>query len=189
MPVDDDELLDPAPPWRSKSDFVWLWHGCGGKAADSILGVGVSLDFSRPCLDFGRGFYTTTSRKQADFWAWECERRKNKKIDRDPVVVGFKIKRERLANLCSLAFVDGSSDNEDYWSFVQHCRLSDRAPHRYHAEDALPPYDVVFGPVAGQWRQRIHMPQCDQVAFHTDAAVYVLNEAVTLNHTVREDVK
>lgn len=49
-----------------------VYHGCSEKAADSLLANGlnaINLTIGRVGLDFGKGFYTTTSPDQAASWA------------------------------------------------------------------------------------------------------------------------
>ncbi len=81
-------------------------------------------------------------------------------------------------------FVRGDYDDVDYWSLVQHCRQSQNAK-RGKAEvvhDHNGPnqgwYDVVFGPVAANWKQRSLMANTDQIGFHTPAALGLLNDLI-----------
>ncbi|HYV34239.1 MAG TPA: hypothetical protein VE988_00960 [Gemmataceae bacterium] len=83
-----------------------------------------------------------------------------------------------LDKLLSLAFVTGSYDNEDYWSLVQHCRQSTPATVYNHARLPGAWYDVVLGPVAAFWQQRVAMQDADQFSFHTKAGIDILDALI-----------
>jgi hypothetical protein len=91
-----------------------------------------------------------------------------------PGVVEFRVSRDSLAGLDTEWFVLGNFDAEDFWSFVFHCR-SGRSAHGRATNNGW--YDVVVGPVAASWRQRVALQGYDQVSFHTDVVVDVLNTA------------
>jgi hypothetical protein len=88
--------------------------------------------------------------------------------------------------LLSLHFVLGDYGNEDYWSLVQHCRQS-VPPDPTTGKGGVvndhrrPPggwYDLVTGPVAAFWQQRVAMNDADQVSFHTKSGVTLLNRLI-----------
>src|SRR5262245_6595774 len=149
------------------NDDLVLYHGTDdGQGA--AFAHGLDLSRCRAATDFGRGFYTTTSEHQAKQWA-NATRERN--LPQNPgvraVVLSFKVPRDTLAHLESLVFV---VDNPDYWSLVNYCR-GGSSPH----DRRVPPqrsaeYDVVYGPVA-LWRQQLVIKDCDQVSFHTVAAL------------------
>ena len=58
--------LHPPPPWAGSefSRFVELWHGCLRSDVKSIR-AGIDPTLGNPVTDFGRGFYTSTVRRQA----------------------------------------------------------------------------------------------------------------------------
>jgi len=171
-----DNILSPAPKWEPpRRDLVRLWHGCRRVDAESILSRGVDLTFSRDATDFGRGFYTTTVKRQSTFWAWERSARRASATGFAPTVLWIDLDRRAMASLDMLAFGDAHVDAQDYWSFVQHCRTV-RIPQHHGGPSRL--YDIVIGPVAGFWRQRLVIPACDQVSFHTQSAVDCLNHAI-----------
>lgn len=156
-----------------------LYHGTSSLTLVGSAGLiqGISASFfvpnlvlCRPFTDFGQGFYTTTSLGQARERANARARRAAKPRRRGvapAVVLGFKVDRDWLASLESLVFL---RDIQDYWSFVTACRtglsLHGRAAGRG-------PFDVVYGPVT-IWPQRLVIADCDQVSFHTQAAVQAL---------------
>lgn len=182
-----DELY-PLEPWTGKPPKRWnqtghaitLWHGTADRFVDGIR-KGIDLNFSRTRLDFGRGFYTTTFRDQADLWA---ERAALRKVGSRPVVLEYRIAWERLAPLDSLIFVRPEPDNEFFWSLVTHCRNSPKdAPvldpvfsHQYRVAEGRFWYDMVCGPVAAKsGRTRQVWPKFDQFSFHTGRATAILD--------------
>jgi hypothetical protein len=171
------ELLDhPPPPWTNQE--LVLFHGTTLNAASSIVDSGVDLTRSRPGGDFGRGFYTTTLERQARQWARKKQRQRSiLRPEEQAAVVELSIWRNEFAVLEFLAFVDGSDQALDYWSFVHWCRRGglthNRQPdHAFRAGF----YDCVIGPVAGDWEQNLTIPG-DQISFHTQIAEDFLNNS------------
>ena len=158
----DSEVL----AWTNQ-DLV-LYHGTDEAAAASITANGVSLRFSRAFLDFGRGFYMTTSREQAAQWARQRSRLPN---STPPTLMRAAINRNALAGLDALSFVRGSYDAPDFWSFVDYCRRGGDA----HGRPGW--YDIVSGPVSLVTfpRRRIRR-NSDQLSFHTAKALTILNK-------------
>ncbi|MGA2583085.1 MAG: DUF3990 domain-containing protein [Tepidisphaeraceae bacterium] len=183
-------LLNEAPDWDGdKAKYVVLWHGCTDVDRQSIETTGIDLSKSRVNLDFGRGFYTTTRQRQAEHWAVKCfDRPSVVKQDNGPVTLRFRVERAKLASLLSLHFVLANYESEDYWSFVQHCRQSRPSKHGKPAEihDHRGPvkerggnwYDLVYGPVVADWKQRMAFMDVDQASFQTIAAVELLNAMI-----------
>lgn len=153
------------------------------------------IDLSRCVVntDFGRGFYTTTLERQARHWAWirfYSWRSKNPTATgNQPVTLRFRVRRysmvrsksplnRGLDSLTSLTFVRGDYQNEDYWSLVQHCRQSTTDLVHDHKRSPSGWYDLVSGPVAAFWEQRVAMNDSDQFSFHTEAAVRLLNALI-----------
>lgn len=185
-------LLNPAPPWTGslpapwlarRSRYVVLWHGCTTEDKNAIEANGVDPARGRPDTDFGRGFYTTTMKRQARHWAWSrytAVRADNpRKTAIQPVVLWFRVDRHELAGLTWISFGSGDYYNEEFWSLVQHCRQSIplSAPSPRTVNDHGGPvaddgnwYDVACGPVAARWEQRSALLDSDQVSFHTRRA-------------------
>ncbi|MFN8633258.1 MAG: DUF3990 domain-containing protein [Chloroflexota bacterium] len=135
----------------------------------SIL-AGIDLSLAQDGRDFGRGFYTTTLLRQASFWAENLANRT--RAAHEPAVIAFDVDLHALSRLDSIAFARGAFDADAFWSFVWHCRQ--RALD--HGRDANGGwYDLVVGPVAAAWRQRAQVGDYDQLSFHTDRAVSLLN--------------
>jgi len=178
-------ILNPAPPWQpDRSEFIILWHGCTVFDKDEIEQYGIDLKKCRVNADFGRGFYTTTLERQARHWAWhryyEWQGNNPGKPGNRPVVLRFRVKRygrEGLDELSSLQFVLGDYDNEDFWSLVQHCRQSTAQTINDHKRLPGGWYDIVCGPVAAFWTQRVAMNGADQFSFHENGAI-VLNDLI-----------
>jgi Protein of unknown function (DUF3990) len=175
------------PAWTTINTHLTLYHGCVVRRAASIRG-GVQHRRGRPDTDFGRGFYTTTRRHQAEDWArevyWDLYTAGNP-LD-PPAVVKFVVPLAELAGLNSLAFVQGDSTCATFWSFIHHCRAGNSHAHPIR----IPPedwYDMVAGPVTS-WPPKSGLPlYChgtyngldweafDQFSFHADVATDVLN--------------
>ncbi len=193
-------LLAPyrAPAWKpDRSEFITLWHGTLSIYRQGIEG-GIDLSRCAVDTDFGQGFYTTTTERQARLWAWDRYNRWRynplNATGARPVVLRFRVRRystvagavgkdQGLDSLDMLDFVRGGFDNEDFWSLVQHCRFSTPAgPNgqppaviRNHRRVPGKWYDVVAGPVSAFWDQRVAMADSDQYSFHTDDAIAVLD--------------
>ena len=166
------------PVWTNQD--ISLYHGTLAQYADLIILNGVlppsANPSSRTDVDFGVGFYTTTLMRQAEAWAHVKVAAALVGVPPNPGVVEFTVRREGLALLDCVWFVGGEFDAEDFWSLVFHCRGGGSA-HSRPASTKNGWYDVVVGPVASFWRQRVSLQGYDQVSFHTDDAVRVLNGA------------
>jgi hypothetical protein len=90
-----------------------------------------------------------------------------------PAVIELTISRVSLAALDALVFVRGDFDAEDFWSLVHHCRKGALD----HGRSSSGYYDVVYGPVAAFWNQRMIVADADQISFHTARAENVLNSS------------
>jgi len=139
----------------------------------------------RPNTDFGRGFYTTTLEHQARQWAWlqhySVPLRERGKSGNQPVAMWFRVEWLDIAKLQSLALSISDHTYDPYWSLVFHCRSSPPAgPANDHcrAGASSPWYDMISGPVAAMWRQRVAMPDTDQYSFHTADGVSVFNHLI-----------
>src|SRR5215469_5892560 len=103
-------------PWTNGP--VTVYHGYHDVSAASIR-TRINTAHSRKRTDFGVGFYTTTSYRQAAFWAnaqYTRARRKRRPATY-AIVLQFDLPRIPLGNLSSLVFVIENS-NPDYWDFV-----------------------------------------------------------------------
>ena len=176
------------PLWATIGTHVELWHGCLDEDAKNIAANGVDLAHSRNDIDFGRGFYTTTSRDQA---ADRANRKYANLLLRQrallrPAVLRFQIPLDELAKLESLMFVRGDFRHNSFWSLVHHCRSSTATSTRTHLHPgrAAPGdwYDLVCGPLARVWppRGRIVLPGSDQFSFHTAPAIAILNAVIAV---------
>jgi hypothetical protein len=157
--------LSDIPPWTDQ-DIV-LYHGTLDVNVASILNA-VDLAQCRHLTDFGRGFYTTTNRQQAQRWAIGLELQSSTGV---AAVVQFTLERNDLAALDCLFFVRGGPNAIDFWSFVQYCRTTTADHNRAHTQW----YDIVVGPVTGSWKKQTVIPDGDQISFHTPRAAAVLD--------------
>jgi hypothetical protein len=153
------------PLWTNQP--LTLYHGTLDIHIPSILQA-VDVRFGRIGADFGPGFYTTTVDRQALSWAWQLAQRRPGSV---PAIVRFDVDRDASATLDCMWFVRGTFDADDFWSMVFSCRQG-AAGHGRSANQGW--YDVVVGPVAASWRQRLIIYDADQVSFHTPRAAQVL---------------
>ncbi len=171
-----------------------LWHGCTARDAVQIQKK-IDLNKSRCDADFGRGFYLTSLERQARQWAWYrfYSLSPRQRSGTTAQVLKFRVPRAKLARLEFLAFVLPSYDNLDLWSLVQHCRQSPPAPghhHHNHPDASARPdgwYDMVIGPVAAFWQQRVAMVDADQISFHTKKAVDILQGLIKSGNSGNHD--
>lgn len=183
------------PPWEGAEARITLWHGTSSDNLPSIL-AGVDPTKGERASDFGRGFYTTTSQGQAEFWAENRvlkHRLANTASILEAGIIWFRVPLTRLAPLHSIAFVRPEPDNELFWSLVCDCREFPPGPtpdpkkytHRYPHPDGGTMYDMVVGPVAADWstkkkpvfRRRVYA-RYDQFSFHTPAAAAIFNDLI-----------
>ena len=162
------------------NDPLVLYHGCDDTSAASITTPagnrphGINVSHSRPLTDFGRGFYTTTSLHQAKNWAnIRCKRLNGAPGQANALatILQFNVDRDALSKKELLTFV---IEGQDFWDFVSYCRLGS-GPHRpvSAGRPAATNYDIIFGPVS-VWPQTLILSSCDQVSFHTPAALAIL---------------
>lgn len=104
-----------------------LYHGSNVEVREPKILV------TNRALDFGAGFYTTSSKAQATRWAeLQAQRRKTGK----PIVSAFEFDEAALSSLSVLSF---EAANSSWLNFV--------AQNRKHAYSG-PTHDIVIGPVA-----------------------------------------
>jgi hypothetical protein len=157
--------LPGIPIWNDR-DIV-LYHGTLEMHVASIL-QGIDLNQCKDFRDFGRGFYTTTKRAQAERWANGLAVQTAGSV---PADIEFIVERNGLTLLDTLFFVRGAATAVDFWSFVQFCRSSATDHGRAHTLW----YDLVVGPVMGSQRKQTVIPDGDQISFHTPLATAVLD--------------
>jgi hypothetical protein len=66
----------------------------------------------------------------------------------------------------------GAATARYFWSFVQYRKTLHGDHRRIYAAGY---YDIVAGPVPGDWKKQSVIGDSDQVSFHTASAVDVLN--------------
>jgi hypothetical protein len=148
---------------------IMLFHGTTLASTHDIRGGGIDLAKCQNNTDFGRGFYTTTVERNA----WKMAKKKVDRVGGQQAVVQLRLDRDQLGSLKTIAFVRGSVDAIDFWSFVYSCRNG--LPF---SAGPLGIYDVAYGPVALYWggpeNSRIYKGY-DQISFHTQRAMEILN--------------
>jgi hypothetical protein len=162
-------IVFPPPPW-SNQDII-VYHGTVNTIAATIMKSGIVVGRGKPNTDFGPGFYTSTSKRQAQMWAAQISATRS---GTTPAVIKIKISRLQLAKLDTIAFVRGDFAAKDYWSLIHYCR---KGALDHGRTGPTPYYDVVYGPVAAFWNQRMIIAGADQISFHTVAAQTVLNSS------------
>ncbi|NJL27459.1 MAG: DUF3990 domain-containing protein [Thermoanaerobaculia bacterium] len=113
--------------------FLYFHHGTSAANAGSIRQRGVDIHRSRVRVDFGRGFYTTLNKAQAEKWAAQ-------KFGDSGKVLSFRVPASRLEVLKGLEFAQASPS---WASFVRHHRLGG-SQHNF---------DFVTGPALANPRQ------------------------------------
>lgn len=172
--------------WNAFSTHLELWHGCLASDARSIGANGIDLSVCRPNTDFGRGFYLTTNRSQAERWATRRlgDLFPSRRRTESAVILRFRVPREELTRLDSLIFVRGDADHAEYWSFVLRFRQggSNSIRTHLHPKRTAPNdwYDLVCGPVAMSYRpdHLLALRNSDQFSFHTPVAIAILNDVI-----------
>jgi hypothetical protein len=163
-------IVYPAKTWTNQN--LVLYHGTIDKFVPAILSK-IQISLGKPFTDFGPGFYTTTVIRQAHTWAAQMAA---SKAGSAAAVIQITVSREHLAVLQTLAFVRGDFKAQDYWSFVHYCRAG-ATNHNRSVPSGHSFYDVVYGPVAAFWNQRMIIADADQISFHTTAAESMLNNS------------
>lgn len=102
-----------------------LFHG------SSIVVSEPRIGFSRSNLDFGRGFYATSIRTQAERWA-----KRKAFLDNSSTAI---VSEFELGDLASLKTLEFKEPDADWVDFVCHCR---RGGSQYKG------YDLIIGGVA-----------------------------------------
>lgn len=162
-------IVFPPPQWLNQ-DIV-VYHGTVDTFAGAIVSGPILVGHGKPNTDFGPGFYTTTVKRQAQMWAAQISATRPGTA---PAVIEITINRLSLASLDTLAFVRGDFDADDYWGLIHHCR---KGALDHGRVPPAPYYDVVYGPVAAFWNQRMIVADADQISFHTASAEGVLNSS------------
>lgn len=89
------------------------------------------ISFSKNYLDFGKGFYLTTFKKQAEKWA----ERKSSRYRGEPIVNEYELSDD----LSSFSVLKFDNENEKWLDFVCSCRNGQQLDKNY---------DIIIGNVA-----------------------------------------
>ena len=90
------------------------------------------VSFSKNFLDFGKGFYVTTLKNQAEKWAL-------RKADRTQKGIATVSVYDFTENLNDYKLLDFKSENEEWLDFVCECRKG---------SDVYKKFDIIIGAVA-----------------------------------------
>lgn len=153
-----------------------LWHGTTEQRALGIKTSGIKLSECNPMSDFGRGFYLTSRKEQAEEWAVGRASRTVSPKDKGAVLrYGFCF--DAAAHAAFLSFVVPSEQNL-FWPFVERNRLSCDETGRPHGRGPgeAGNFDIVIGPVMATRNpaNRKIYDGYDQYSFHTDRALALL---------------
>jgi Protein of unknown function (DUF3990) len=140
-------------PWSNGP--IDVYHGTDSLSGNAIRLSGIDPNRFNTKTDFGKGFYVTTSRHQAEQWA---NQRCRPTAHLNPEVLEYHLLRDVIESLNHLTFI---MDTIDYHEFVEYCRPG-QTNHGPFPRST--PYDVVYGPVR-LWPQRIVLANCDQILF------------------------
>ena len=128
---------------------ILLYHGTMDIYADSIARNGISLQKSKPYLDFGPGFYTTPERGFAVNTAENRAKRYNKFsrtcMPRNAAIVVFECDDERLSLLSHKCF---SSPSDVWGRFVLANRITSDSIRQGTEHNCDHRFDCVIGPTA-----------------------------------------
>ena len=149
------------------------YHG-----SDTVVDMPKILEARRP-LDFGGGFYVTTSEEQARKWAMKVAYRNNSPVQ---CVNFYEFDEEEAEKI--LKVLRFSEANERWLDFI--CK-------NRSGKDIDEEYDIVIGPVADDRVYRVVVEYengdidretalknlhavalCDQILFHTEKAISLL---------------
>lgn len=166
-----------------QNDALTVYHGTDLVSANAILhqtpegNHRISLSRCSPITDFGLGFFTTTNLAQAKQWANQRIRNSLSKDESVESVIQFVVERSRISALTHMAFVRaGSSPNSDFWRLGINCRNG----NDHHGLSGESFFDVVYGPVS-LFPQQLIIADADQISFHTQNALTVLENPTTLS--------
>ena len=109
--------------------MITLYHGSNVEVVTPLVGVG------RVNLDFGRGFYLSPDRQQAEKMAIF----RSKVLGNAPIVTEFSFDERKLYD-GTLRFLSFDSYTEEWAKFV----LKNREESDSFQDD----YDVIYGPIA-----------------------------------------
>ncbi|WP_161946578.1 DUF3990 domain-containing protein [Ureibacillus xyleni] len=124
------------------NDYLFCYHGTIKRYGEYIESNGINLDKSRFATDFGKGFYVTNNKYQAEKWAkikYQDNIDKFSSEDIKPVVVYFALDINKITGLSGCIFEE---PNLDWGNFILDCRKEGMRDGIFHS------YDFVLGHLA-----------------------------------------
>lgn len=141
---------------RFRHNSTVYYHGTMSDFGDYIRANGINLTRGRPNLDFGQGFYLTTSRSHATGRAHHMIQRFGGTAE----ILTFRVSDKKLSKLRGLRFFE---PNDAWRRFVIGNRTGTLVSHGY---------DYVSGPVLRNLRTASAwpFPNFNQISLHSEAA-------------------
>ncbi|MGI5185572.1 polymorphic toxin-type HINT domain-containing protein [Dactylosporangium sp. CA-152071] len=153
-------IVGARPVLVHNCDIIDVYHGTSKNGAKSVRDNGVDTQYADPDKDFGQGFYTTTSREQAETWA-------RSRFGGNGEVMHFRVDLRELAKLNGKIFPD--SGGPEFEAFARGQRTGSAPMHGYH---------WVEGPMVknvGRFKRGARAELIgQQLSFHTAAAASLL---------------
>ena len=139
-----------------------------------------NISFSKNYLDFGKGFYLTTFKKQAEKWA----ERKASRYRGEPIVNEYELSDD----LSSFSVLKFDNENEKWLDFVCSCRNGQQLDKNY---------DIIIGNVADDdvfksFKPRLFNPKnCQKILFRfkTQKEAFIVGDLSKkiLNENLKEN--
>lgn len=134
---------------KLRRNDVKLYHGTNYSSAMNIINNGIDLQYSKPYLDFGAGFYTTPSYDHAAILAIRVTKKYNAKhrTNEEPCIVEVNFSGQKDVKLSICQYPRHS---EEWGRFVLNNRLTAQVLNKYnlteHNQDGR--YDICVGEIA-----------------------------------------
>ncbi|MBC8234876.1 DUF3990 domain-containing protein [bacterium] len=141
---------------RFRHNSTVYYHGTTSDFGVHIRANGINLTHGRPNLDFGQGFYLTTSRSHAVARAYQMVKR----FGGTEEILTFRVSNKKLSKLRGIRFFE---PNDAWRRFVIGNRTGTLGPHGY---------DYVSGPVLRNLKagNAWPFPNLNQISLHSEAA-------------------
>ena len=138
---------------RFRNNSTRFYHGTTESFAADLHSGLIDPTYGRSNLDFGQGFYVSTSSKHAETMAIRTGRR----LGEASSVVSYRVSNKELAGLNSQIFV---APDSDWTSFVRFNRTAGAPLHGF---------DMVSGPAVGNLStfEPLPFPMYNQTSIHT----------------------
>lgn len=153
-----------------------VYHGTISSGAENIIKNGISLTKGKRKVDFGQGFYTTSSFKFAKSTAMNKAKKTNSynQVYVDPYVITFEYDERKAEENCNiLSFI---KSDVKWAQFI----INNRNGFEYmdsigsHFHNINQNYDIVQGSVAdNDIDNMVYNYITNQISFHTDNSLNI----------------